>query len=148
MPTEIEIRPATGSDLELATDWLAGEGLPTDDLTMAHMDAFLIAVQGEQAVGMIGIEQFSGIGLLRSLLVDKACRGTGLGAQLVAALEKKARSGGLHELWLLTIDADAFFTRMGYIVMQRTDAPPAIKASAEFSSLCPGDAVLMCRRLG
>lgn len=131
----------------LATDWLASEGLPTDDLTTAHMGAFLFAVQGEQAVGMVGIEQFGDIGLLRSLVVDKACRGTGLGAQLVAALESQAQRIGLQEIWLLTIDADAFFARLGYVARQRTDAPPAIKATAEFSSLCPGDAVLMSKRL-
>ncbi|MGI9270916.1 MAG: arsenic resistance N-acetyltransferase ArsN2 [Woeseiaceae bacterium] len=147
MLTEIEIRPAVGADLALATDWLAGEGLPTEDLTTAHMDAFWLAIQDEQAVGMVGIEQFEDIGLLRSLVVDKTCRGVGLGAQLVTALENKARRTGLRELWLLTIDADAFFARLGYLVMQRSDAPPAIQGTAEFSALCPGDAALMCKHL-
>jgi amino-acid N-acetyltransferase len=111
------------------------------------MGAFLLASEQGSPVGMIGIEAYAQIGLLRSLIVDKKCRGKGLGAQLVAALETKAAAKGLTELWLLTIDADAFFVRLDYEVMQRADAPIEIQNSAEFSSLCPGDAVLMRKRL-
>ena len=147
MPSELVIRPAVAADLELATDWLAGAGLPTKDLTASHMDAFLIAVRHEKALGMIGLEQLTEIGLLRSLIVDQSYRGKGLGANLVAELESKARRHELRELWLLTIDADAFFARHGYVAIEREHAPAAIQSSAEFSSLCPGDAVLMRKRL-
>lgn len=147
MPTDVIIRPAVAADLGLATDWLAGARLPTKDLTASHMDAFLIAFKNEQALGMIGLEQFTDIGLLRSLIVDQSYRGKGLGAKLVAELDSKARGKELRELWLLTIDADAFFARHGYSTMGREHAPAAIQSTAEFSSLCPGDAVLMCKRL-
>ena len=72
----------------------------------------------------------------------------GLGAKLVAELEGKARRNELRELWLLTIDADTFFARHGYTAMEREHAPAEIQSTAEFSMLCPGDAVLMCKRLG
>jgi N-acetylglutamate synthase-like GNAT family acetyltransferase len=144
---EFEIRAAQASDLATACDCLAAAGLPTADLTAAHMGAFLLASEQGSTVGMIGIEAYSQIGLLRSLIVDKECRGKGLGAQLVAALETKAAARGLTELWLLTIDADPFFVRLDYEVMQRADAPIEIQNSAEFASLCPGGAVLMRKRL-
>lgn len=147
MPADIVIRSAVAADMVVATDWLAGEGLPTDDLTASHMNEFLLAVRDNVPVGMIGLERFDDIGLLRSLVVDQSCRGDGLGAVLVAALEGKARQLELSKLWLLTIDADAFFTRLGYATMQRVDAPAVIQSTPEFSSLCPGDAVLMCKRL-
>ena len=96
---------------------------------------------------MIGLESYVECGLLRSLYVDNSTRGVGVGAKLVAALETKVASNGMQELWLLTIDADPFFARHSYQVMERGAAPSAVQNSAEFSSLCPGDAVLMRKRL-
>jgi amino-acid N-acetyltransferase len=111
------------------------------------MGAFLLASHQGRPVGMIGLQAYSDIGLLRSLIVGEECRGKGLAADLIAALETKAVADGMSELWLLTMDADAFFTRHGYEIKQRVAAPAAIQNSAEFSSLCPGDAVLMRKRL-
>ena len=147
MGTDIEIRPAQASDLAVAKAWLSAEHLPIDDLTVDHMDTFIVATQAGKPVGMIGIEKFGNVGLLRSLVVDEAGRGAGLGERLVAALESTARSEHIDELWLLTIDADAFFTRHGYVVVERDHASEAIRDTAEFSTLCPGDAVLMCKHL-
>ncbi len=147
MGFSIGIRPARASDLPIAARWLSAEGLPVDDLTADHMDAFIVATQAGQPVGMIGIEKFDGVGLLRSLIVDTACRGAGLGTRLVTELELTARNEHIDELWLLTIDADAFFARHGYVVAERDHAPDAIRDTAEFSTLCPGDAVLMCKHL-
>jgi len=55
---------------------------------------------------------------------------------------------GIAELWLLTIDADAFFATSGFSVRGRDDAPSAVRASQEFSSLCPDNAVLMSKTTG
>ena len=53
----------------------------------------------------------------------------------------------MDELWLLTIDADAWFARLGYTTQARAFAPPEIQQTEEFASLCPGDAVLMMKKL-
>ena len=143
----IDVRPGRASDLPTAIAWLDGAGLPTEDLTEAHMETFLLARLGDTPVGMIGLESYAECGLLRSLYVDAAQRGSGVGAHLVSALEAKAAGSGVGAIWLLTIDADAFFTRHGYEVMQRDAAPASIQSSVEFSSLCPGDAVLMQKKL-
>jgi amino-acid N-acetyltransferase len=97
--------------------------------------------------GVIGLESFENLGLLRSLVVSRAARGSGIGAALVAALEAVCRELGVRELWLLTIDADAFFAKLGYVTRSRDAAPEAIRNTAEFSGLCPGDAVLMSKEL-
>ena len=109
--------------------------------------SFLVAELGENPVGMIGLEHLGSTGLLRSLVVDTSCRGAGLGRLLVAALESAAGDAGLTELWLLTIDADPFFARLDYVMQERDDAPDVIRNTAEFSDLCPGDAVLMKKAL-
>ena len=89
MTNEFEIRRGRSGDLATAQTWLAAADLPTEDLTATDMEAFLIASTQGKPVGMIGLESFSNIGLLRSLIVDEQHRGNGLGAYLVAALEAK-----------------------------------------------------------
>ena len=111
------------------------------------MQNFLVALADESPVGMIGIEKFGDVGLLRSLVVDPSARSGGIGARLVAALESMAAERGIAELWLLTIDADAYFSRLGYSVTDRSRAPDVIRRTHEFSSLCPGDATLMRKSL-
>ncbi len=147
MTSAATIREATAADLSTAIDSLRAAGLPVEDLTAGHMDAFLVASDQYGAVGIIGLEAHGDVALLRSLVVDPGRRGAGIGQSLVAALESKARDQGIKECWLLTIDADAFFTRLGYAIRDRDSAPESIRDSSEFSSLCPADAVLMSKRL-
>jgi len=141
----LRIRPGQSSDVDVVKSWLASAGLPTEDLTADHMQGFLVAEVDGDAAGAIGLEQLGDIGLLRSLVVDPSRRSGGIGAHLVAALEQKAAAAGIRQLWLLTIDADRYFVNLGWTVSDRADAPPAIRATQEFSSLCPGDAVVMSK---
>ncbi len=140
-----EIRPATANDLPAAIELLRNAGLPTDDLTTRHLA--LIAEGGAGMLGVIGLEEFDAVGLLRSLVVSPLARGEGVGRALVEALESSAHARGINELWLLTIDADLYFSKAGFSVRNRGAAPAAIRGSKEFSSLCPDDAVLMSKRL-
>jgi len=147
MTAELQIAPGAESDLENLKTWLAAAGLPLEDLTAAHMRNFLIATAGDTAVGMIGLEQFDDIGLLRSLVVEPSSRRHGAGQALVRALEEHSTSAGITELWLLTIDADEYFARLGFEAMSRDAAPASIQMTDEFSRLCPGDAILMRKYL-
>lgn len=141
------IRPAHPPDLPLAKGWLTQARLPVADLTPEHMNDFLIATLEGRPVGMIGLEHYGRDGLLRSLFVESDARGHGIARQLVLALERRAEATRVAEVWLLTIDADRFFTKLGYSVVERPAAPESIRSTVEFSKLCPGDAVLMSKRL-
>lgn len=143
--TAVRIRAAEARDLGAAARLLDSADLPTDDLTAERLA--LVAEVGESVVAAIGLEQFESLGLLRSLVVDPSQRGSGLGRQLVADLERHASAKGVEELWLLTIDADGFFERLGYSRRDRDSAPAEIAATEEFSDLCPASAVLMQKRL-
>lgn len=142
------VRPGIATDLGIVTAWLEAAGLPSADLTEAHMDGFLVAVIHDTAVGMIGLEAFGAVGLLRSLVVDPGAQRGGIGRRLVAALEANAVAKGVGELWLLTIDADAYFAPLGYEAMARETAPDSIRSTPEFADLCPGDAILMRKAIG
>jgi len=135
------LRVAVESDLSIARQLLAAAGLPTADLRLDHLA--LIAEKEDVVAGLIGLEQFRNTGLLRSLVIAEEYRHAGLGRVLVGALEQLALEKNIAELWLLTIDADKWFASLGYLTQSRESAPAAMQSTEEFSSLCPGDAVLM-----
>jgi amino-acid N-acetyltransferase len=147
MSDGIGIRPAAASDFETAKSWLSAAGLPSADLTTAHLSDFLIAVTDGAPIGMVGIERIGSVALMRSLVVAPRLRSVGVGGRLVSELEVLAKSHGVVELWLLTIDADEYFSKLRYERRQRSEAPVEIQGTEEFSSLCPGDAVLMSKLL-
>jgi amino-acid N-acetyltransferase len=142
---DLSFRVPIDADVSTARQLLSAAGLPIEDVTVERLA--LLAERNGDVVGLIGLEQFIKIGLLRSLIVSPAHRSGGVGKALVSALEKMAMEKGVSELWLLTIDADAWFAQLGYRAREREAAPPAIKQTDEFSSLCPGDAVLMRKNL-
>jgi amino-acid N-acetyltransferase len=71
----------------------------------------------------------------------------GLGQELVRRLEREAVADGVTVLVLLTQTAEPFFSRLGYVAIDRESAPAEIKASAEFRLLCPASAVCMSKAL-
>lgn len=145
VPTNLTVRPAEFRDIPVCIEFLDAAGLPTADVSIERI-ALIAEVDGHVA-GLIGLEQFGDIGLLRSLVVDNRYRKAGFGRTLVDELEEHAMQQGIGTLWLLTIDADAYFERFGYQRKERGDAPPAIRATDEFADLCPDDAVLMMKPL-
>ena len=143
--SDLLIRQPNDHDLATAIRLLGDAGLPVEDLTLERLA--LAADVGDNLAGVVGLERFDRIGLLRSLVVTPDGRGQGIGRALVAALEDTAVRDGITELWLLTIDADPYFEALGYARRERDDAPPTIRATEEFSNLCPGDAVVMSKSL-
>lgn len=137
----------------VATDWpaihtlLRDSGLPVEDLGPDRLDGFLVAEDGADLVGLIGLQVFATTGLLRSLVVAKSMRSLGLGGKLVGALESAAQTAGITDLWLLTVDANRFFERHGFEIVQRDVVPESIRGTDEFSNLCPDSAYLMMKVL-
>lgn len=141
------IRPATSSDFDTVSAWLAAARLPVADLAVGQMQDFLVAEHDGEAIGTVGLEQFDDAGLLRSLVVTPRAQGRGAGRQLVAALETMAAARGVTELWLLTTDADSYFSGLSFSSVAREAAPDCIRQTTEFLKLCPGDAILMRKAL-
>jgi amino-acid N-acetyltransferase len=140
MPTLRQARP---EDWNTVRDLLHASDLPVDDLGPEKLAGFLIAEDDDLTVGLIGLEIVGTIGLLRSLVVEKHARSTGLGSKLVGALEAAAEAAGIAELWLLTNDAEGFFQRHNFEIFERSEAPDEIRQTDEFNVLCPDTAHLM-----
>lgn len=126
---------------------LARAGLPTADLAALDLEHFLGCGTLDEPAGVVGIEPLGPYGMIRSLAVDRAFRGSGCGRALVAAAERHARSLGIRELYLLTETAPGFFSALGYEPVGRDVVPDAVRASEQFASICPASAACMRKRL-
>ena len=118
---EIELRPARPAEFDAIVGLLSAADLPVDDLNVTMLDAFVVATEGEDCVGVVGLEIHESNALLRSLAVAPRHRSRGLGARMVDAIETEAQARGVTAAYLLTTTATTFFERVGYT---RMIAPP------------------------
>lgn len=133
--------------MQAAKALLKQSDLPTADLAESDMGNFLAIGRDEALSGIIGLELHHPYGLLRSLAVGANAQGRGVGKRLVAAIEQLAIANHLKAMYLLTTTAELYFLSLGYSAVSRDKVPPQIQQTAEFSSLCPGDAVVMLKSL-
>jgi protein-tyrosine-phosphatase/N-acetylglutamate synthase-like GNAT family acetyltransferase len=141
--TQFSARPPLAAAVQL----LQKAQLPTEDLTAAHCENFFFAGPASEPTGLVGLEIFGDVALLRSLVVTAERRGTGEGVALLRHAEDVARARGVRTLYLLTTTAESFFARQGYARVEREKAPPAIRATREFSAICPASSAFMSRQL-
>ena len=80
---------------------LAAAGLSVADLTAASRADFWGCGAGEELAGVIGLETYGAVALLRSLAVAPDWQGRGLGSALLAHAEQAARQQGGQTLYPL-----------------------------------------------
>lgn len=142
----IEIAPARVADLQAIHTLLLRGGLPIEGLA-DHLGTTFVARDEARVVGAAGVELYADGGLLRSVVVDEALRGTGLGRRLVDAVVNITHEHGVPALYLLTTTAGAYFPRFGFEPIDRTLVPAGVQQSVEFISACPASALAMIKRL-
>lgn len=132
--------------LPILAEMLAADALPISDLGTPDHRFYRF----DDRSGFVGFGGLEGTGpdcLLRSFVVTSARRDQGLGAAMLAGLERAAADEGATCLYLLTTTAAPFFRRFGYSPAERASAPARIAGSAEFRSLCPADAAFLSKRI-
>jgi amino-acid N-acetyltransferase len=137
-----DIRRAAQSDVERIEALLTSAHLPVDGAREAFEVGF-VAEDHEAIVGAVALEVYPETALLRSLVVDRAAQGRGVGQRLTAAAIEEASHRGLASIYLLTTTAESFFPRFGFVVVDRQSVPAAIQSSIEFQSACPASAIAM-----
>jgi N-acetylglutamate synthase-like GNAT family acetyltransferase len=142
MNASIELRPATQDDWPAIASLLERNKLPLDG-AREHLSAYLLASRNGEVAGCAGFELYADRALLRSVAVAPDLQGQGIGHAMVAHLLQDARLRGIATVFLLTIDAPEYFARFGFARQRIDQAPPALKASAEFRGACPTSAVYM-----
>lgn len=133
---------ASTAPTEAVLALLAATALPVDDLGDPDVVLFAASEAG-RLLGVVGLQLLDGAALLRSLAVDPAARARGLGGRLTDHALGEARARGRTDVWLLTTTARDYFARRGFVVVPRELVAPAVRATAQFSSLCPSTAAVM-----
>ena len=137
---------ATADDEEKVRELLIASQLPHEDI-QPHLRNFILAKNGDELVGCVGLEILSGCALLRSLAVSPLHRSIGLGNQLCVEIHQYARSLHLQTLYLMTTTASNYFAMRGYEKIDRELAPAAIRDTRQFTDLCPISATVMKMQL-
>lgn len=114
------VRPATPDDLdrieEFIEPFVADERIlprTTEELRNLLATSFLAELEGE-IVGYAVLEIYSAkLGEIRTLAVDDALRGQGIGRALVDACLRRAEERRVYEVMAVTSE-DAFFQRCGF----------------------------------
>lgn len=124
---------------------LASASLPMSDLSDGDMRDFFYAGPADAPIGIVGLQFYGSDALLRSLVVSATHRAQGLGQKLVEHAEQHARVRGVATVYLLTTTAERFFRARGYVVTPRDSAPPAIRSTPEFATLCPASSAFLSK---
>lgn len=138
----ISIESADRNAVPEIVAFLIANGLPVAGLA-EHATDLLVARDGGRLVATAALEIYGRDALLRSVAVDAATRGTGLGQRITRAALGRAAQGGVARVFLLTDTAAAFFPKFGFTSIERSSVPDSIRRTVEFASACPGSAQVM-----
>ena len=130
--------PADAPELRAALDAAA---LPTEDIDGGGRTFFRFTDEG-RPVGYGGYELYGEDVLLRSVVVLPDERGKGYGRALTEDVLARAAASGARQAYLLTTTAESFFQHAGFIEIARTDAPNAILATKQATTICSSAALL------
>lgn len=140
----IDLLPA-GPHYKQGATLLASAGLLTADIEGRGVRLWAL-MDESTLIGIAGLERSGTIGLLRSLAISDKYRGRGHAKQLCDHVSMQAHKDNLQDLYLLTETASGFFAKIGYVKIDRSDAPADLQNTPQFSSLCPGTATVMVKR--
>src|SRR5688500_9458054 len=116
--------------------------LPADDLNF-NRDLLVGYYEDDTMVGTGGLEVHGPYALLRSLSVKLGIRGKSVGSSITEFLLNEAKKKRLKAIYLLTETAHGFFQKKGFKDVPREEVPSEVKASSEFSHVCPTTAAVM-----
>jgi N-acetylglutamate synthase-like GNAT family acetyltransferase len=92
---------------------------------------YLLAFDGDDAVGVVGVEPILDSALLRSLYVAEQHRHREIGRRLVMAARQAAHTRGARQLYLLATGAEGFFGRLGFKRAALEELTAALKGSPQ-----------------
>jgi len=142
----MQIERAHADDCAAVEALLTLNRLPVDGLA-GHTDTLLVARENGRVIGTSALEIYADGALLRSVAVDPAVHGRGIGVAVTEAALRLAADRGIKDVFLLTTTAPQFFPRFGFETITREDVPPSVRTSIEFTSVCCASAVVMRKRL-
>lgn len=146
----MHIERAHPDDLEAIQRLLSILDLPHNDLMPSHLEHFLVcrdSTDNDTFVGVVGLEPYGTMALLRSLAVRPTHRSRGIGARLTERIERYGQENGVEEIHLVTTTAANYFDRHSYETIERDELPTVIQETEEAAQLCPASATCMGKKL-
>lgn len=137
---------ATPADKDQIRRLLSQCGLPTV-YVHRHLKSFIVAKAAKKIVGVIGLEAYGRVGLLRSLCVEKAYRGRGLAKMLNARMMAYAHMQGIDRLYMFTFNAEEFASKLGFHKIGKNRIPKSIRSTWQFRRLKSYPVVCMMKRI-
>lgn len=136
MPTfasteHVTFRPAHPPDVPRMVELMAAAHLPPL-FVEEYLDGFIAAEFGGAVIACGGIELYDDCAVLRSVVVDDAGRGRGLGGRLAELLMTRAREAGASDLYLFTADALPFWQHYGFEEVALEDWKAAPRACWQY----------------
>ena len=131
---EAAFRPALPDDIPDMVRLLTAANLPPFPVG-DHWDTFWLLESDDGVVGMIGLEVYVPSALLRSVVVDESLRGRGLGDLLTQKALSEARSRGVRNIYLFTMDRAPFFARYGFTVCTMDDFDQEGRKTSQYLAL-------------
>jgi amino-acid N-acetyltransferase len=144
-PDAIEIGDGTAADRAEIVALLEAAALPLAGLEQAQ--EMIVARRAGRIVGSAALELYTDGALLRSVAVEAGLRRAGIGRRLVEAALERARELGVPAVYLLTVAWERYYTKFGFVRVDRAAVPDTVKVSVEFTSACPASALVMHRRI-
>ncbi|MDX8382708.1 MAG: N-acetyltransferase [Ghiorsea sp.] len=97
-----------------------------EDDIFQHLQEFVVAEYQQKIVGVVALHVYaSNLAEIRSLVVDSAAQGLGIGVLLVQQCEKIGIELGVSCIFALTY-VDQFFAKLGYAVVAKESLPQKV----------------------
>ncbi len=142
----LTIERATPADGPVMLRLLSANALPIDGL-LDHLGTALVVRLGGRIIGCAALEVYADGALLRSVAVEAAQQGLGVGRAVTTAALDFATTLGASDIYLLTTTAETFFQKFAFEPIARDQVPPGVRSSVEFRSTCPASAIVMRYRV-
>ncbi len=139
---QLTFEKISDEDINDAKTLLKENDLCYADIPKENLDIFKV-LDSSVIMGYLGLEHYGPDAVLRSVVINDNFRGKNLGRNMTLLGIDAARNKGIESLYLLTLTAKDFFSRLGFKVIVRTDVPEAVGKSEEFLNFCPDTATCM-----
>ena len=110
---DVTFRPARTDDIPRMVDLISAAELPAA-FVAEFLDGFVVAERDGEVIACGGGEMYETCAVIRSVVVDPAARGEGIGLEIATRLIDAARGAGATDLYLFTAQAHAFWLRLGF----------------------------------
>ncbi len=138
----LKYRFAKLEDVVPIKNLLEKNDLPIDGVER-HFKDFIVVENNAVLIGAVGLEIYEKSALFRSLVVDQKYRSENVGKLLIERIKAHALLNDVKDFYLLTTAARDYFLQLGFIEMERDQAPQEILITKEFQNLCPSTATCL-----